>query len=241
MKNRQLARIALLGTGCLLGILLPAQSHAQTFVQAQATPCIGSGASVGCAFPGNTHAGNTGFALVIAFETGTVPVSDTQGKINTTPVASCNNGTEFLSIFEADNLNSAAETITIGSGAFFIRAYVGEYSGLSTTAFDKTACGTGSATTITSGNTPTLSQANELVIGWIYGDTSQMYGAGFNHRANVNNQMYEDKNVTSTAAVAATGTQLADPWVALCATFKASGGGVVCAPTLSLLGVGRCG
>lgn len=201
-------------------------AHAQMFVQAQTTLCAGFGSGT-CAFPGNTTSGNMGVAIIDCATLCSPTIMDSQGK-TWTNVATCAivSGTSTANIYEADGLNSAADTLTIGTGSQNWHGYLGEYSGMSAPAFDKTACATGSGTAINSGNTATLSQANELVIGYIFGDGSQVAGSGFNTRVNQNpggDRLYEDKNVTSTAAVAATGTQNFDNWGAMVATFKAGG------------------
>lgn len=237
---KRIATLIVLG---LLAFLCP-QAKAQTFVQAQTTICAGFGSGT-CAFPSNTHAGNTGIALIGCATLCSPTITDSQGK-TWTNVATCNvvAGSETGTIYEADNLNSAADTLTLGTGSQNWKAYLGEYSGVATAAFDKTACASGSGTAISSGLTATLSEANELAIGFILGDGSQVAGSGFNFRASQNPSsgfLYEDMNVTSTAGVAATATQNFDPWAAMVATFKASGGGVACSPTLTLMGVGRCG
>jgi hypothetical protein len=230
----------------LLCFTLP--GHAQTFVQVQTTICSGGFTTMTCAYSSNTTAGNTGFLVIECSSTSSCTpsvTSDTQGK-TWTNVASCQVSglTEEMFIFEADGLSSGAESLTVTVGSQNVAGTVAEWSGLSASAFDKTACGTGDSATLNSGNTTTTSQANELVFSLMIaagGSGAITATDGSTSRLSTTSPVFYfgSQNVTSTGTYAASGTVAFANWGALVATFKASGGGPpACTGQIALTGAG---
>lgn len=219
-------RKLILISGLLFVCAIPAKA-APAFVQIQGTLCNGGFASFTCAFPGNTTAGNTG---IIAFNCNAPcapSITDTQSKTWTQVVACTPPDGSTIYFFEADSLNSAADTLTVTVGSFVGKGFVAEYSGLAASAFDVSACTSGSGATANSGNTAVTAQASELIIDFFNCASVCTVSDSTTSRATGSSSgfyIFSDKNVAATGVQAATATLSFDSWNATVATFKASGG-----------------
>lgn len=156
-------------------------------------------------------------------------------------------GASYISIWVAENVTAATTpTITINKSATWaIQAVVDHWRGLDTTSLDKTARAGGTTVNANSGNTATLSQADELVIGIVgsdFGGATYTAGAGY---TNLNQQaaaagdiMIESKIVAATTAVNATAT-LSDvtDQAAAVLTFKAAAAGTTVTPANATLAI----
>jgi len=166
------------------------------------------------AITGNTSGATAIVALVVVNSS-----SDTltlSGSVNTwtaltgaTCTDSSNNVEHFY--FEADSIASGSETLTITTTGTWEGGQL-EYSGLVSSAYDKTSCNHGTGTSPTSNATSTLAQANELIIGvgTSQGGAFSAGGAGWNQRCTLSGcvnqkfEMFQDETVSSTTGVAST-------------------------------------
>lgn len=153
-------------------------------------------------------------------------------------VQSYTSDTQFrLGLYYAYNVTGGTDTITFtGSSTPSISLMIAEFSGVTTAdPLDRTQkAESGASTSVSSGNTATLSQANEIVFGvfapYYSGVDSITQGAGYTalHKyedgAAYMTGMIEHKIVNSTDAVAATFTHLSQPYLARVATFKLATG-----------------
>lgn len=168
-------------------------------------------------------------------------MSDNKGNTWSLAIGPVANGGDNLYIYYCKNPTvGSGHTLTFTpGGSHFSTISAAAYSGLDTSApLDKTAQGTGNTGAMTTANTGTTAQADELLIGVFTVSTGTTVawtqGSGFTIRSHVDNGavggvgMLEDQIVSATGAYAATGNndQSAN-YVALIATFKAATGGVV--------------
>lgn len=121
----------------------------------------------------------------------------------------------YVSIWVAENITGATTpTITINKSATWaIEAVVNHYRGLATSSIDKVARAGNTTVNASSGNTTTLTQAPELVVGIVGSDAgtaTYTLGGGYGNLAQIvaasGDIAIEDEVVLSTAAVAATMT-----------------------------------
>lgn len=195
-----------------------------------------------CAFLSSVTAGNLIVVGLARYSGGITSVSDSLG--NTYHEI----GTEFqftadnslaLRMFYAYNIGGGACTVTVScSTGTSLSIFVSEYSGIITTdPLDKlaTAESSSAGTTANSGNTATISQADELLIGfgiqYAAGTVSVAAGANYSLRQSYtdnNNYMtggLEDRVVSGAAAYNATMTWGSSiGWIMRVATFKAAAG-----------------
>ncbi|MEK6443645.1 hypothetical protein [Pseudonocardia sp. T1-2H] len=162
-------------------------------------------------------------------------IADT--KANTfTRVASVNDataGTIDCELWTAPVTAGGSDTITLTiTGSHYCNVWVREYSGLAATPLDKFVSAKGTGTALSSGATATLSQADELVIGFggtVDGGETYTAGSGFGNlvQAQIGAGTYdtamEDKIVSATTAQTAAFTaSISDAWACIAATFKAA-------------------
>lgn len=182
-------------------------------------------------------AGNTLIVLFVVnngFNCATTnPITSTPSETWTQRIHSTLN--DDISVYEASNVAGGNYSIVgheQGATANTMGVMVHEVSGLVTAgAFDKSAAGSGTSVTPSSGNTATLTQADEYVFGGagrLSGTGSWTAGSGYTQRQNFTDatngsaQASEDKNVAATTAVAATFTIASAAWECVCATFKSA-------------------
>lgn len=151
----------------LFGLLSALPAHSQTAL-VQTAICAGTTASFPCvAFGSSVTSGNT-IIVIVWMTAGALPTPPTltgNGNTYTNKVNTYLGNQAFL-VYEADSVASGSTTITIASGTTSnIEGAAYEYSGLASSAFDKTVMATGSTQAISSGATATTTSANELVIG----------------------------------------------------------------------------
>jgi hypothetical protein len=174
--------------------------------------------------------------------------------------AAFNNGAGFpnesQALYYCCSVGTGVTTITgsatneSGHAAMF----VAEFSGVATAnclrnTTSSAAAGTG--TTATSGSV--TATAGDLGLG-LFGqsnDSSHTFsasGAGWNlakNQAESQGGSYlggtYNTSISGGSQTAVATTSASVTWVAYISTFKAAGGGAACVPTLTLLGVGRCG
>jgi hypothetical protein len=117
---------------------------------------------------------------------------------------------DTFGLFHADNISvttTTTPTVT-GHGVTINGLLCAGFSGLATSSLDKTASANTSGTSVTSGNTATLSQANELVIGAVAiafstgGTTTMTIGSGFT------SLFIRGKSTTCTSGSACTSTAI---------------------------------
>ncbi len=154
----------------------------------------------------------------------------------------------FTACYYKENCaGGASHTISITTaGGNYSVVNATEYSGIATaSARDKETGATGTGTSLSSGATATLSQADELVVGFGAkedgGNTAWTQGAGYTLRGNVTDGtagglgFLEDKIVAATTAVTATATHAnSAQWFCGVITFKgvAAAAGVVGGATI---------
>jgi len=136
-------------------------------------------------------------------------------------------------ISSAPNCGAGANTVQVsGAGSAAARnLHILEYAGLATsTPFDQTQNNNGFGTSLTSGSTPTLSQASELVIGFGFsgGSAQSPYTStgGLTERTDLAGAIIDstvgDKEVSATTAVSASFTATgSNNWGCIVATYKA--------------------
>lgn len=212
---------------------------AQTWahVQSRAATGGGSGTTQALAFTGNTTTGNL---IVVACHTNNTTrtiasITDSQGNTYVQTQAAATRASHGAAdVWYAKNIaggTTPTVTVTFGASLSGVDTYtsIHEYSGLDTTApLDRTAAANGTGAAPSSGNTAATTAADDLVFGFCYAGGTASAGSGFTSRQTVNGDLTEDKNQATLAAVAAIFTQTggANPYIAMCATFKqATGGG----------------
>lgn len=134
-------------------------------------------------------------------------------------------------------------TATSSAGSSFLTLCAAAYSGMaSSSTIDKTQSGTGTGTSLDSGNTATTSQADELLIGngtvSTGGSVTWSAGASYTNRATVTNADIGGIGYIEERIVAATGAYSAPEslsggtggWTALIGTYKAAGAAAVFVP-----------
>jgi hypothetical protein len=223
-------RKPLLFLAVLLFYAIP--SHAQTFVRHGSLCTTLSGTSITCSFSTNAAHDSILFVGYIATGAPTTSMTDSAGNSYTQVLLNnCSSAGKALVIFEADNIVTSTGTNTITwnfsatGGAAEGEAF--EYEGLAASAFDQFACtNLNGQTSPSSGNTPTTTQANELVFTYYVGGNLQVTSTDGTTRRSTDSFIlfnnWGDKDVTSTGAYAATGTCSSQTVVMLVATFKAA-------------------
>src|SRR5579864_1669359 len=96
---------------------------APAFVQANTAICTGGFPNGTCAYPSNAGAGHTGILVMQCSSACSPTFADTQLKTWTIvvgPYTGITSGAVY--VVEADNLNAAADTLTITVGSFTYRA-----------------------------------------------------------------------------------------------------------------------
>lgn len=184
------------------------------------------------AFGSNTTAGNL---IVVSIKSTAAITSVTDASGNTYYLATSKLATGLDNeIWYAYNIVGGVKpviTVTSSSGGDTLAVVAQEFSGIQSDSnpLDKTAVGSGTGGTVTTANTATLSQADELVVGGICDfAASPTAGSGYsNLRVKVdggggNYAAIESKVVSATTAVAATFSGPASNWSACVATFKAA-------------------
>lgn len=219
--------------GLLPLLFLPLSLSAQiAFVQVKTDS--GSGTTRTAVFDSNNTAGNVIILYAHTHNARDVQsISDTLGNTYVEKVAKTCHPTRNRcgSLWIAENIAAGANTVTLTWSANETAGVliVTEYSGLATSnSFDVTASADGNSTAPDSGNSPTTSQNDELIVGALTldglktvtaGSTYTLRSPGF-ERAGL-----EDKVVSSSGQYNADfSLSAADEWVAIVATFKAAGG-----------------
>lgn len=145
----------------------------------------------------------------------------------------------YISVWYAFNVTGATTpSIMVNkSQTMSMEAVVFHYSGLTTIdPLDKVARATGSSVSPASGNTTTLSQANEVIIGITgsdFGGATYTVGAGYGHltqiTANGNSEMaLQDKQVSATTAISSSMTlSNSASWAASVITMKIASTGSI--------------
>lgn len=218
---------------------------AATLVQTKTGSSASNSTAIGLALASNVGVGDT---IIVAFQQDSSTdlvssVTSTGMSFSKITAASGTNsdGFAYLSVWYAFNTPSATTpTISINkTSAVSGEAVLFHYSGLTTAdPLDKTASATGSSTAPASGNTATLSQASEVVVGVVgsdFGGATYTVGSGYGHliqiTANGFSEMaMEDKQVAATTAVAAAFTlSSSSSWRCSALTFKiaAAGGSTI--------------
>lgn len=144
-------------------------------------------------------------------------ITDTAGNVWTI-VSNQAIGTAHSVFAYAKNCKAGANTVTVNSVFAFSELVIAEYSGVDAiNPFDQFAYATGSSTTPASGNTPSTTSANELVLGWCQNETANgrtiTQGAGYQLDQTGNGNVGLESKIVSS-----TGVQAAD--------FSYSGGAV---------------
>jgi hypothetical protein len=196
--------------------------------------------SISKAFGSDTTAGNTIIAGVYMGGTSKIAtVASSQGDMFTkvADIAQTTDGHQ-IAIFYAKNIKGGPTTVTAswsgGSMDGYNAIHIFEFSGLDTAdPFDKAATSTGASTSQTSGNTATISQANELLFGF-FGENNiltypTMTATGVFTRgievagSNKSNSFSEYGVVSSAGAYSANSTSgSSQNYSAAIATFKAA-------------------
>ena len=97
-------------------------------------------------------------------------------------------------------------TVTLSANSSYLEAYISEYGGIDlTNPLDAQVANTGTNANVTSGNATTTT-AGDIVYGLCLADWTATAGTGFTMRANLNNNLIEDKMAGSAGSYAATAT-----------------------------------
>lgn len=170
-------------------------------------------------------------------------VTDNQGNTYTQAVQSALNNRGRSAIFYAENIGSPSGTFTITvnttASTWFGTWAATSFTGMATSALDKTTSSSGTSTTPTSGATAATAQADEVVAGVMQSRFSTPGTITAEVLSPAWVQEYEELDGTNTecgegdtrivsASAAMTANWTCDQnqtWTAAIATFKASGGG----------------
>ena len=209
-----------------------------------ASSTAAAGASRPILMPGPTKVGNTIIACMQANPgaNALTTVTDTAGNTYSqacplTRVAT-NNVTwvYYAPVTVASDAGANTVTASFAGSQTNLEIIAVEYDGLAAAPFDQHMEATGTGTAMNSGNTPTTTQADELVFG--FGSTGlavSAAGAGYTGRivgTDSSGSIVEDKVVTSTGVQAAAATTASSTWVMNVATFKKA---VAAAPVLRVV------
>lgn len=198
-----------------------------------------------------TTVGNLIVVSLTGSVTGTFSMSDSKGNtwtqigtsISATPVFTAM-FYSVLTVAGSAHTFSGADSGSLPTLALAIQ----EYSGVTSTPFDQTAQASGSGGTASSGNTPTTTQALELVVGAMGNFSSlPIAGTGYSNAiakqdgASSNTTSLESKLVSATGAYSSTFTNVPSAWAIFVATFKATAGtpapSVSTGATLMMMGI----
>lgn len=157
-----------------------------------------------------------------------------------------------IELWYFENTAAGADTVTVTYvAAANVRAILLEYSGLAASgSLDQTNSAQADASSSINAGNVTTTQNDELMIAATRDDTNTTFTAGSGWvietevAAAPNTRLvYEDRIATVTGTYTGDMTSSGNLlWAAVIATFKGTGGGPPpCTPTLTLLGVGRCG
>lgn len=148
---------------CLAALVLASPAMAST-AYVQSASGSTSGASLGVSYSANVAAGDL---LVGQFRAnGTTKVSDSVNGSWTQAVSTTSEGVTH-SIWYRQNAAAGKTTVTVsGATSGSLRAVLGEYSGVATSgALDQTSCNQGTATSVTTGATASVSTGDLLYAG----------------------------------------------------------------------------
>ena len=238
--------------GCGFGVLLlcAIPAHANWVHKQDCTISQGATPQT-CVFGSANTSGSVIVASIFSSPTGTFTpaVSDgTNGSYTALAPADSNAGHNVKLFYVANTANTAL-TITCADngGSNHLICAGAEFTGGTTTVDKSAGTTTHTAGTAISSDSITTTNANDLLIGALAdcsaGTITQ--GAGWTSdgisTTSCNMVMeYQIVSATSTYAATATLNNSQSDWVAVIGSWKASGG-AACTPTLTLLGVGRCG
>jgi hypothetical protein len=219
-----------------------------SLVQTKTNGSNSGGTTLALTWASNTTTGNL---IIVAVSTQLATVgtpTDSQGNtytlINSGQVT-WNTGSSDFNLYYAKNITGGAGSVTVnmsGTTGFAVNAAAREYAGLDTTApldqVAKATDGGAQATSVSSGATPTTTQASELVVGAVTenGGGVITVGAGFSNLSTAGTSGtykigLEDLIVSSTGAQTATFTLTAgNSWASQAVTFKAAAGTSFIAP-----------
>lgn len=184
-----------------------------------------------------TSAFGTGHCVIFSAVSYDTPISSiTLGGVSATRAVIQTSGTNSTEVWYAVMSGSPTDAIVVtpGGGGNYISYSVEEWSGLTASPLDQTtnnAAGTSASPSVT---TPTLSQANELIYGVVFSQTSGVgpdvitnpsspWSASFNESDGSSHQPGAGayRTVSATTAVTATWTlNQSQAWIAVAATFK---------------------
>jgi hypothetical protein len=197
-----------------------------TFRQANATSDSNSVSSLSTAFNGAVTArGAIIVCLILGSQSTLSQITDTRGNTYATVLGPWDTFGGYRSyIALAQDVGGGPDTVSAQvSPATTMELYVHEYAGLATSgAFDKSSSRNGSSSTtdgMESGFV-TTSFDQELIFGFAVTNTAAL-GTGFNLRSSFNNNVIEDKVVTTKGSYQATATMTAGTaWAMMVATFR---------------------
>ena len=204
-----------------------AQTHIQTTWKSVATTTIT------CTFPAASTTGNL-IVMHLDWDGQTRSIStvtDTKGNTYTPIIAPTNwNGLNYRAeLWYAYNITGGGAAITVtatlsGLPTSFFQIYISEYSGIINTSnpLDQNSVLIGNTAAVSSGF-KTTTMSNELIYGASIGATGTLTtGGGFTNRSTANQNIIEDKNVTTTGSYNAAFTSAGGNWIAQMATFIAA-------------------
>lgn len=203
---------------------------AGTPVQSRTTQ--GNGGAPSLAFSSNVVAGNLLLAGTASFNGAIGTISSTNGTLTSraevTPSMHSRVGYGVAA-------TSAAATISVSIAGDW-RISIAEWSGLTATPFDQAVDGTGTSATHASGNTPSTTQANDLVVVWDSHSTTDTAtnaaATGYTKLVSASDENTTNmpafmayKSVSSTGAQSASVTWENGAYICTVLAFKESGGG----------------
>lgn len=204
----------------------------------------GTSGTVTGAFGSNVTGGNLLIVPLNSQNGATVTsVNDTVGTPYSLAI-NADGSTGFGAIYFGKAAASGANTVTVVYASNVGNTVLGlfEFSGnASSSPLDKTAEShqTVSSTSITSGNTATTTNANELLFGFITNCNGSAGEAGWTAVVTGNGDIFEYKIVSATGAYAATGTNSPTfTYDAMIATFLPASGPTPVNATVSVAGIG---
>ena len=206
-------------------------AHAATiaFVQVAAGSINYSNANTCSAtFPSETNAGN----LIIvganwADQSITGFISDSQGNVYETAVGPYNwSGTQYRAqLFYAKNTKGGQNTVTLtlSKASEVCEMYIHEYAGIDAVSpLDQNAVAKGISSQTPSSGIKTTTEVNEIIFGYVMSAGSiSGAGSGFTARSTYNNNLTEDKIVSSIGSYSVVSDKSNSNWMAMMATFKA--------------------
>lgn len=201
----------------ILGLFLWVIPSYASSAHVQTQTCAGTNVTPCNAFSPNNVGGNTIIAVFSTTNTSSASPTIADTQLNTyTQKQTCvltNINGDKMYMYEADSIAAGANTTTITGGVGIgIDGFVTEISGLAASSYDQFSCSSGNPlTTYTSGNTPSTTAANEILICLAGSGTSTPNtDATFTSRATLSNNnlsRFQTKNVSATGAQVCTGSQ----------------------------------